>query len=363
MKPLQIARLTFWRWLDQVAEAILALLARFVTKRSVRFVEVVHGRFEVLDLGKRGTPASSDGAGLQIENGAIVGHRSPQIEAALRGGRVELILHPDRFVFKPLELPSRAAEFLGGVVRTQIDRLTPWDADHAAFGFSTPIESGTDRIVVTVAAAARAMLVPILNAFTPFGVRSITIRTSAPQSPPDSPAITVMDENIARTFDLSITRRILLVLLAFAILVTATAGIAAKIIDHRLQARQDELARSIEHDRAAALLARDAPSNPRILAERALVQRKNQSPSAVIALEILSQILPDDTYVNELRIERDKVRLSGITRDAPRLIRLIEQTEHFSQATFFAAITGSPSESGDRFNIEARMEPNFSLKP
>ena len=122
-----------------------------------------------------------------------------------------------------------------------------------------------------------------------------------------------------------------------------------------------DLARRIEHARAAGLLARDPANNPRILAERALVQRKNQSPSAVIALEILSQILPDDTYVSELRIEGDKVRLSGITHDAPRLVRVIEQTRHFSQATFFAPIT--PSEGGDHFNIEARMEPNFSTEP
>jgi general secretion pathway protein L len=362
MTPLQTARLMFWRWLDQVAQAILALVGRFLTKRSVRFVEGVHGRFAVFPE-KSGTTTYSDGDGLQIENGAILGHRSPQIDATLRGGRVELILRPDRFVFKPLELPSRAAEFLSGVVRAQIDRLTPWDADHAAFGFSTPIEMGTDRIVVIVAATARVMLMPILNAFTSLGVRSVTIRTSAPQSPPDAPAITVMEENIARTLDLHVTRRILLVLVAFAFLVPATAEIAAKIIDQRLQARQDDLARRIEHTRRAALLARDPPNNLRTLAERALVQRKNQSPSAVIALEILSQIVPDDTYVNELRIEGDKVRLSGITHDAPRLVRLIERTRHFTQATFFAPITRSPSEDGDHFSIEARMEPNFAVKP
>jgi general secretion pathway protein L len=362
MKLLETARQAFWRWLDQVAETILALVARVVTKRSVRFVEGEHG-FAVFDSEKRATAASSEVAGLQIENGAIVVHRSPQMEAALRGGHVELILQPGRFVFKPLELPSRAAEFLGSVVRAQIDRLTPWDADHAAFGFSTPLEKGTDRIVVTIAATAKTMLVPFLNAFTSLGVRSVTIRTSAPQSPPDTPVITVMEENIARTLDLHATRRILLAVLAFAFLVSATAGIVAEVIDRGLQARQDDLAGRIARSQAAALSARDTPGNPRTLAERALVQRKNQSPSAVIALEILSRILPDDTYVTELRIEGDKVRLSGITSDAPRLIRLIEQTRHFSQATFFAPITRSPSESGDRFNIEARMEPNFSLTP
>jgi general secretion pathway protein L len=362
MKPLERVSKAFWQWLDQVAEAVLAVIARFVTKPAVCLVEREHDRFAVLAAEK----GQTDGAGeteLQIENGTIVGRRSPQVEAALQGGNVELVLRPDRFVFKPLELPSRATEFLGGVVRAQIDRLTPWDADHAAFGFSSPVEAGTDRIAITVAATAKAMLVPIVKAFTSLGARSVTIRTPAPQASADTPTIAVMEENIARILDLRLTRKILLATLAVALLLAATADISATIVGGRLQARQDELARRISQRRAAALSSRDAPGDPKTVAERALVQRRNQSPSAVIALEILSQILPDSTYVTELHIERDKLRLSGITRDAPGLIRLIEQTRHFSHATFFAPITRAASQSGDRFDIEAQMEANFSLTP
>lgn len=362
MKPLERASTAFGHWLDQVAEAMLAVIARFVKTASVCLVEGEHDRFAVLAPDKREAASSAD-AELGIENGTLVGRRSPQLEAALRGGHVELVLQPDRFVFKPLELPSRAAEFLGGVVRSQIDRLTPWDADHAAFGFSTPVEAGTDRIAVTVAATAKAMLVPVVNAFTSLGAGSVTVRAAAPQNSADMPAITVMEENIARILDLRVARKILLAVLAAAFLIAATADIAASIIGGRLQERQDEVAHRILQLRATALTARNAPGDPKTLAERALAQRKNESPSTVLALEILSQILPDNTYVTELRIEGDKVRLSGITHDAPGLIRLIEQTRHFSHATFFAPITRSASESGDRFDIEARMEANFSLTP
>jgi general secretion pathway protein L len=362
MKPLERASAAFGHWLDQVAEAVLAVIARFVKKPSVCLVEAERDHFAVLTSDKGEAERSADDE-LQIEDGTLVGARPPQLEAALRGGHVELIMQPDRFVFKPLELPARAAEFLGGVVRSQIDRLTPWDADQAAFGFSTPVEAGTDRIAVTVAATAKAMLVPVVNAFTSLGARSVTIRTAAPQVRADMPPIAVMDENIARILDLRLARRILLAVLAAAFLVSATADIAASIIDAHLQARQDELARGIAQRRAAALTALNASGDPKTLAERALAQRKNESPSAVIALEILSQILPDNTYVTELRVEGNKLRLSGITHDAPGLIRLIEQTRHFSHATFFAPITRAAAGSGDHFDIEARMEANFSLTP
>ncbi len=81
----------------------------------------------------------------------------------------------------------------------------------------------------------------------------------------------------------------------------------------------------------------------------------------MVVLEALSRILPDNTYVTELRVEGDRVRVTGITADAPSLIRLIEQSPNFSRAVFFAPTTRAPSDPGYRFHIEARIVPVFSL--
>jgi len=77
----------------------------------------------------------------------------------------------------------------------------------------------------------------------------------------------------------------------------------------------------------------------------------------VIVLETLSQILPDHTYLAELRIDGNKLRLTGITRDAPSLIGLIEQSAHFKRATFFAPTTRASSDSGERF---PHRKPRFN---
>jgi general secretion pathway protein L len=88
-----------------------------------------------------------------------------------------------------------------------------------------------------------------------------------------------------------------------------------------------------------------------------LARRKHETQASVIVIEELSRILPDHTYVTELHIDGNTLQIAGITHDAPSLIRLIEQSPHFTRATFFAPTTRAPSDPGDRFHIEARLEP------
>ncbi len=352
----------FWQWLDTVADVMIEVIARIITPRTVFLTEQEPGRFAIISSDKN-EAAKLRGAELRFDNGAIGSGLSPEVDAVLRGSRVAIRLRPDRFVFKPLDLPARAAEFLDGVVRAQIDRLTPWSADSAAFGVSAPADAGSGRLAVTVVATAKAMLTPFVEAFAAKGAHAVAISTAVPGAPPDAGGITILTENVAGILGKRSAQRILLIGLAASGLVMATAAIASIVIDSRLEARQDELARHIAQRRVAALAARNAPDDPLTAAERVLAKRKNETPSAVITLDVLSRILPDHTYVTELRIDADRLRLIGVTHDAPGLIRLLEQAPQFSQATFFAPITRAASDSGDRFNIEARLKPVFSANP
>jgi general secretion pathway protein L len=339
------------RWIDSVTATLLALHGQLAARATVRLVEREPGSF-VFEP-RSGGPALPSGP-LRIENGALK-PADPAVTAALSGTRVEVLLDPGRFLFKSLELPKRAAEFLAGVVRSQIDRLTPWNPADSAFGWTAPAETGPDRIAITVAATGRALVEPFVRALADLGASSIVLTTKPPGAAAPVP---VLEHNARNGHRHERARRALVLVLALV----AIGGLAAVAIDtvasQGIDNAQREVARRIADRRAALLAARDGGlSDPETAARRALERRKAEAPFSVLVIETLSQVLPDHTYVTELRIEGDQLRVVGVTRDAPSLIRLIEQSGRFTRATFFAPTTRSPAETGERFHIEARIEP------
>ena len=187
------------------------------------------------------------------------------------------------------------------------------------------------------------------------GVKSVFVSTTLPGA--DNLAVRVFEQSTAGALEVRSVRRKLVAGLAIAAILAVMAIAADVVIGGDLQSRQSDIARRIAERRGIIRAGNDSVANSALAK---LARRKNQTPADVIVLEALSNVLPDNTYVTELRVEGDKVQVVGITNDAPSLIRLIEQSPHFSRATFFAPTTRSPSDPGDRYHIEARIKPVFS---
>ena len=342
------------RWIDCVGDTILAALERFIAPRQVTLVEEADGTF-ALTTNKVPRPHDPH-ARLRIAEGGTL----PQGAATkLAGSRVELHLRPGKFVFRPLELPARAAEFLDGVVRAQIDRITPWAARDATFGWSEPTALAGARIRLTVAATAQSLIEPYVQAIAATGAHSIVVYVCPQQDDVGAQSIRVLEQSGRGKFDLGRIRSLLWVVFAGAGIMAAATSAAAVIVGNYFDRQREEiLQRTTELQ--SPIYAGNGATGSVGTALRSLEHRKREHPSAVLVLEALSQILPDGTYVTELRIDGNKLQLSGLSRDAPSLIRLIEQTPHFVRATFFAPTTRSSGDNADQFHIEVTVQPAFA---
>lgn len=337
----QVLKRGYAAFFDSVAMTLANYLDRLRRPRTVKLVQRSSAEFEMrIEDSGRAERFTVRGDALDGAPASVV--------AALDRSRVELVLQPEHFLFRPLELPSRASEFLEGIARSQIDRLTPWTATTAAFGWSKPTKLGSDRMLVTIAATAQSLLQPYRDAITTCGAHSLAILTRSQE--PNSDLITVVDERARGAIAIAHIRKgLVAVLLAFCIVAGALLA-AATVIDASLEARQTDLSHQLAQLRAGAGSALQV-----------LERRKRQIPAAVVVLEALSDILPDHTYVTELRMESNKVRLTGVSRDAASLVQLFERSGRFTRATFFAPTTRS--ESVERFHIEAVIQSAVAERP
>ena len=351
MNLIQTIRAILGAWTGSVAAAVIAGFDRVVSPRIIRLIEDENGDFAVE------TAARSENvpAHIVFSDGTL---SAPNLAAVFRGSRVEIDLQPRRFLFRPLELPARAADFLDGIVRAQIDRLTPWSASEAVFGCSSPVESGTENITTVIAATTRKVAMTYVQAVSGFHPAAVAICTDVAER--NAGRVKVFEQKARGHLDAIRLSRALAIGLGVAAVGALLSVIVAAYVADNLGAQESEMARQISQRRAAIRAGSDAGDRSPVAA---LERRKHETPASVIVLEALSQILPDHTYVTELHLAGAKLQISGITHDAPSLIPLIERSQHFTRATFYAPTTRSPSDPGERFHIEAQVEPKNTASP
>jgi general secretion pathway protein L len=352
---------TFGEWIAAVTGAVETVAEKLVRLRRIELNEAEDGAFSARAIpGGKAVPGQKalvlPDLSFRIENGRPHPPLPPVWQTAFRGSRVEAQLRPDHVMASLLDFPSKAGDFLDGMIRTQIDRLTPWAANDAVFGWSPPVATANDRIDVIFAATSKQEVQPVLQFVQALDVASVAIYTAASDGAGAPVRIKLFDQPWRGVIGAAerIPRLLRTVLFA-AGAAAAVSLLIATYLESSMQSEQDELQRQISQRRAALRLDANAPGSALGL----LAKRKQTTPSSVMALEAISRVLPDNTYVTELRIEGDKIQVVGMTQDAPSLIRLMEQSPQFTRATFFAPTTQAPNEPGERFHIEAHITAYF----
>jgi general secretion pathway protein L len=339
MNRLRLVLAWLSRWIDDATLGFLHVTEAMRHGRQLELIEKPDGSFQPTRRDKQGR-STEVGAALRLTDGEFAGAAPTSPRVLVVGIRVEIVLAPSRFIFRQLELPLRAADFLDGVVREQIDRLTPWRSSDAVFGWGAPDKLDDKRIGVTVAATTRASLAPITEALA----RSAAAR------------INVLSQRGGAELRLRRWRRMLIGGVALTCIASAGAAAAAIIVGGALEAEEQTLRQDVATRRAALVGGRGSEAEQALVA---LDERKHATPPDVIVIETLAKTLPDTAYLSQMRIENDKLQIDGLALDAPGLIQLMEQSRHFTNARFTAPTTSAPGELGKRFHIEAHVEPIF----
>lgn len=344
-------------WIESIANTITDTVTGLSPVRVVRLVENESGELSVESEAGSASIAAGDEHAPVVADHTSSASGVPS-SAAMSGCHVELVLRAERFLLQPLELPARATEFLEGIVRSQIDRLTPWSAEQAAYGWSEPVPQEDDRIIITVAAASKDTVTPFIHTLERYEPRSVSIYTETQDSEGQA-LIAVFNDRIRAHVDTARMRCVLNRTLLVMTIVTTLFLCASTFIGGYIEARQAEIALKV--GTARGKLSKDG--NPNLTHLQMLEQRKFDVAPTVLVMDNLSQVLPDDAYLTNLQIDGSKMRIAGVARNAAALIELMERSKHFSRATFTAPATRLPSEPGERFQIEAQIQPTGTASP
>jgi general secretion pathway protein L len=342
----------FGSWIAAVATALRVVVARIRSQRRILFVERDPDNFTARLASTQKGPILPE-ASFRLLHGRPEPALPAEWHAALRGSHVDIFMRADQVLFRAIDFPKQATDFLEGMIRAQIDRLTPWPASEVEFGTTSPVPAANERVALTVAATSKQKIQPLLRIAAEYGAASVSGLVDEPEAAAEP--IKLFDRALtgADGGAIDIAQVLRMTLVGTALAAAASLAISA-YAGGWLDAEQQELQHRIVQRRAALRL-----SDPGGSAETLLAKRKQTQPSSVMVLEEISRVLPDTTYVTELRVEGDRMQVMGLTQDAPSLIRLLEQSPQFARATFFAPTTRSQSDPGERFHIEAHITPYF----
>ena len=354
------------RWIEILATLYLAwregrreLRSLIVTRENQRIVvrQAEPGRDALLRDTRAGDVV------VALPPGTAV---SADVARTIHNSFVVLEFPADKVVMRRITVPAQARKFLSGVIRNQIERLSPWPANGVVYGFAAEAGAGDAAVVeVKILMAARNDVDAARRDLAALGLPvdrivargsdaeavdevtgSVTLWSRLADTSPDrlGSAVRATGIGIAASVTLS------LVLGAWALVSAASIQNESE----EVAARSRVLQRQVQTGRTAASMASIPP------AERAWLL-KETSISSVILLEALSRALPESAYVNEIRLEKESLRIMGLAGDAPALLAPLERSEHMTDVHFFAPTARGPDGKLFRFSIEAHVEPRVKI--
>lgn len=288
-------------------------------------------------LGRHGL----DSAGLR----GVLG----RLPRALRTSSV-LRVSPDLLLEREITLPLAAEHDLKRVVSYEMDRLTPFRADEVFWnclaGKRDPVRN---RLHVRVTVIPYLRVEAILTALMQSGLAPARIAAGETTEP--NRIIPLTEDRTAHRWLGPRVHAVALggcgVMVAVAItLPFILQSVAAARLDARIEAVKPQV---VEAEKLRKKIATGATTADAIAAAR------NQLGTPLQSIALLTDLLPDDTYLTALNVRQRKLTISGRSAAAARLIGAMAANPLIHNPAFTAPVIRDETNGGEMFSIRAEL--------
>jgi general secretion pathway protein L len=253
---------------------------------------------------------------------------------------------------KTMSLPLAAERELDQVLGFEMDRETPFKAEEIYWSHRIErADRQNGRLSVRLALVPKATLAPLLTALGQFGIRP---RRAEIADGPDAGAYVPLEGDGGRSHHPS-SRLMWPAAVCCAVLGLAAVGTPFV----RQELALTSLERQIAVGRTAATEADSLRQEIDRLAGSAdfVESERDKAGRPLVVLAAATRVLPDDTYLTEMELQKRKVTLTGRSAAAARLIGPLAADGTFRNPGFAAPVTRVEALHTELFTINAEVAP------
>lgn len=333
----------FAGFVDELVAMVEPFLAVNRKRAPVTLVER-GGEYEFYRHDRRGP--------ILISKGALGSFAHDRMPREALSQPVEVRLDAERMLSKVLYLPAASRSYLDAVVTHQLERTTPWAADRVVFDYvlAEGAQASDDQVAVRLLATSREVFDTSMDRLAAAGIKPVLVGTSDDPLERPSSVNLLQDGRAARRG--ALRRRVTVALAAIALIGLAASAWSGWRL-RQLEAEAVALGEQIRVTRGAIESAMSRTEDSEVYQK--LLAEKTAAIPTVVLLDQLSKLIPASTYLSQLAIQGEELRLVGLSSDPAALIGILEGAEALAEVRFAAPTVSGEGGDPDRFEIVARI--------
>lgn len=273
----------------------------------------------------------------------------------LKEARVILRLPAEQGVARDIYIPRAALKNLRQVVGYEMDRYTPFVVDEVYFDLlPQPNDDAEGMLKYRLIVVPRERLDHAVALLRQWGLApSIAVYAGELGGSPTHPGYNLLPPGLRQQPSKG-PLRIMLASLALACAVLVGVAVLPLWLQSHAITRLQEHAALV---RTKARELSDVRQQIDALRQQAetLVRIKTQAPAMLEILEELSQLIEDDSWLNQFRYFDRSIVISGMSPAASELLSIIEESPRFTNARFDSPVVQDVRTKQDRFQISAQV--------
>jgi general secretion pathway protein L len=284
------------------------------------------------------------------ENGLTAIRRSRRVKG--RSLDILLRLWPGALLEHRFAIPLAAERDAAQVLRYEIDRVTPFAAEDIFWTWEAERrDRERGRLFVRLSLVSRAPAQACLQALAAAGLSPRRIEAVA-----EDGAVRHLPLQADDSTGEMLQRGIIRVLAAACVLLAITAAALPFVFQQARILRTERDITQLQPRVSEAMALRR-----RIMGQAAgadvIAAAETQIGDAVQALAVVTQVLPDDTFLTAFSLSQRDFSLTGQSTDPARLIAAMSADPLIANPSFSAPVTAAPAGRGSLFSISAELVP------